>query len=107
MEDGAGICSPGRWRPGYRNLPDVGSLGNDLINAMGINMDAWDWKVCAMMAGKMLESPFSEKEKERANTFMHEWCREQGFPATIDPSDVHHDHPYFDLRLLQAFLRRC
>ena len=35
LEDGAGICSPGRWRPGYRNLPDVGNLCNDLIKGNG------------------------------------------------------------------------
>ena len=38
MEDGAGICSPGRWRPGYRNLPDTASFGEDMAKAAGIDM---------------------------------------------------------------------
>ena len=28
FEDGAGLCSPGRWRPGYRNLPDTEGAGS-------------------------------------------------------------------------------
>ena len=107
FEDGGGICSPGRWRPGYRNLPDIGEVGVELIKAMGIDMKTWDKTICQMLAGHMETSPFTVDQSKAGNAFMREWCKQQGFPAEVKPGDVHHEHEYIDLRLLQAFLRIC
>ena len=35
LVDGGGLCSPGRWHPKNRLLPELGDVGERLINAMG------------------------------------------------------------------------
>ena len=74
FEDGAGLCSPGRWRPGYRNLPDTDGLGEGLVKAAGINLDKWDKAIVVLLAGKATVSPFSDEERLGAKDFLLEWC---------------------------------
>ena len=40
LEDGAGLCSLGRWPPSRRRLPEVGTLAKDLGGAMELNWDS-------------------------------------------------------------------
>ena len=57
LEDGAGICSPGRWPPKRRRQPIVGDLADGLINAMKMGREVWDRSLITMMAGKFAINP--------------------------------------------------
>ena len=37
LENVAGFCSPGRWRPGSRHLPSLEDVGAKLLEAMGVD----------------------------------------------------------------------
>ena len=58
----------------------------------------------AMMAGKQNGNPFSPDEISRGKEFLKEWLTKQGHPPAAAADDVPQGP---DVRLLQAFLRRC
>ena len=67
LEDGAGLCSPGRWSPCRRRLPDTDGLAGDLIRAMDLDIGTWDRNLMSMLAGKGEKEPFSAEELERGH----------------------------------------
>lgn len=104
MEDGAGICSPGRWTPFKRGLPDIGALAEGVTSAMKMDEEVWGRNLMAMMAGKQKTNPFSPEEVSRGKAFLKAWLTEQGHPPAVAAGDIPQGP---DPRLLQAFLRRC
>lgn len=104
MEDGAGICSLGSWTPVKRRLPDIGALAEGVASAMKMDEEDWDRNLMAMMAGKQKANPFSSEEVSRGKAFLKAWLTEQGHPPAAAAGDILQGP---DLRLLQAFLRRC
>jgi hypothetical protein len=60
LVDGAGLCSPGRWHPSKRILPDTGDLAKDLVGSMKLDMEAWEKLMIKMLAGQLQENPFTE-----------------------------------------------
>ena len=62
FEDGAGICSPGRWTPKKRLLPDVGNVAEDLIAAMGLDMENWETTTFRIISGKQQQNPFTPEQ---------------------------------------------
>ena len=65
MVDGGGLCSPGRWLPSKRNLPDLGDVGKDLISAMGVDLGEFEQKAYKMFTGKLASSPFPPAQIEK------------------------------------------
>ncbi len=104
LVDGAGLCSPGRWSPTKRNLPDVGSLAEDVVNAMGLDMGEWSSITIKMMAGRLEKDPFTELQIQKGRVFLENWCKARGFKVQRGSKDVDQAPR---LRLLQAFLRAC
>ena len=102
MEDGAGFCSPGRWPPARRNLPVLGNVGKDLLHAMGIKIPEFETTIYKMMASQQEDSPFSEEQATKGNTFLRKWCEGRGYSLTTKTNDKKGGP---GLRLLQAFLR--
>ena len=104
IEDGAGLCSPGRWNRHKRRLPETEGLAKQVVDEMGMDEEKWGAAVIRMMAGKQAESPFAEKEVEKGRAFLTKWLESKGQPCTINKDDVVQAPR---LRLLQAFLRYC
>ena len=104
FEDGAGLCSPGRWPPHRRRLPAVGDLALQLVSAMGLNLDDWSNTIFAMLAGKLKSSPFKPEEVAKGREFLTSWVTEAGFPPTPTKKDIQQGP---QIRLLQAFMRAC
>ena len=73
LEDGLGLCSPGRWRPQDRRLPNVGSLAKEFREAMGLKSADWDNTLMRMMLGKLEGCPFSNEELRKGEAFLQEW----------------------------------
>jgi hypothetical protein len=104
IDDGAGLCSPGRWHPSRRKLLDVGNLAKEAIAHMGLNLEEWSITTVKMMAGKLDQDPFPEDQLLKGRDFLETWCKDRGFPVQKGPNDV---DQMPRLRLLQAFLRVC
>ena len=79
LEDGAGICSPGKWSPEKRRLPALGGFAEKLAAAMGVDPDAWNKSMLRMMAGKQTETPFSKDEVKKSKQFLEAWLKADGF----------------------------
>lgn len=80
LVDGAGLCSPGRWHPNKRNLPDTGELAKDLVDSMGLDKDAWERTIMCMLAGKLKEDPFTKEQIQKGRCFLTKWCIARGVP---------------------------
>lgn len=104
LEDGAGISCPGRWSPSKRKLPGLDGLAEKLSAAMGMDLEAWHKSMLRMMAGKQTEAPFTTDQIKKGRQLLETWLVGEGFARTPSAADVQQDP---DLRLLQAFLRRC
>ena len=104
FEDGAGICSPGRWTPKKRLLPDVGNVAEDLIAAMGLDMEQWETTTFRIMAGKQPQNPFTPEQINKGSGFLTDWVTRMGHPPSADPQDIPQGP---NIRLLQAYLRVC
>ena len=104
LEDGAGICSPGRWSPAKRKLSDIEGFAEKLSAAMNVDPEAWHKSMPRMMAVKQIEAPFTTDQIKKGKQFLETWLAGEGFARTPSAADVQQDP---DLRLLQAFLRRC
>jgi hypothetical protein len=102
--DGAGLCSPGRWHPDKRRLPDLGGLAGGLVGSMFLDGDAWEQIMMRMMAGKLKEDPFTPTQIEKGRGFLTDWCRARGYNPSLGKKDIKQEPK---LRLLQAFLRIC
>ena len=101
LVDGGGLCSPGRWLPGKRNLPDLGDVGKDLITAMGVDLEKFEKESYDMFTGKLTSSPFPPEQIVKGKAFLEAWCKSWGFPGTKQPGDVDQE---INIRLLQSFL---
>ena len=104
LGDEAGICSPGRWSPAKRKLPELNGLAEKLSAAMNVDNDEWHKSVMKMMSGKQTEAPFTAEQIKKGRGVLESWLEGEGFARTPRASDVQQEP---DLRLLQAFLRRC
>ena len=67
FQDGGGLCSPGRWPPERRRLPEF--LGQDIMDAAldllraDVKLDLIKFAL-NMAAGKITESPFTDASQE-------------------------------------------
>ena len=59
--DGAGLCSPGRWKKDRRKLPEVGNLTLKLWRILQETGIDWRKVVYALACGHQTVSPFPEK----------------------------------------------
>ena len=100
--DGGGLCSPGRWHPSKRLLPELGDVGSELIKAMGINLPAFEKEAYKMFTGNLLKSPFNQDEVDKGKAFMVRWCSDWGGRPARRAKDR---DQVIDIRLLQAFLQ--
>ena len=82
LEDGAGICSPGRWKRHRRRLPDTEGLAKMVIEKMCMGEEHWSKSVLKMMAGKQAESPFAKEEILRGRECLTNWLEAKGFACT-------------------------
>ena len=80
LEDGAGICSPGRWSPKRRRLPDTDNLSSSLVEAMKLDAETWDGLIWKMLAGRMEADPFTSQQKADGAAALLKWTSEKGFP---------------------------
>ena len=104
LEDGAGLCSPGRWTPASRRLPFDDSFATKLVSAMELDTEKWDKFLVAMLAGKLPESPFTTSELAKGAAYLEKWAKDQGQTPTLATEDIEQAPK---LRLLQALLRCC
>ena len=102
MVDGAGLCSPGRWKPGARKLPEVSRLASDLGEILAATGIDWRRTMFALACGKVGECPFPLDAIRKGRVAVQRWASERGFPVNDHANDV--DQPV-RIRLLQAFLR--
>ena len=70
MHDGAGLCSPGRWLPEQRKLPEnpvlselQGMLKQYVVRYLGTDLFA------RLACGKVKECPFDEIEQLREKVY--------------------------------------
>ena len=99
--DGGVLCSPGRWHPKNRTLPDLGDVGKDLITAMGVNLVEFEQKAYKMFAGRLVASPFSPEQIAKGKVVFKDWCKSWGYPGEKQTGDVDQE---INMRLLQSFL---
>ena len=104
IEDGAGICSPGRWNRHRRRLPDTAGLAKLVSDEMKMDEGHWEKAVLKRMSGKQAESPFKEAEVIRGRECLTKWLEAKGFACTHGEADIEQSPR---LRLLEAFLRYC
>ena len=102
MVDGAGLCSPGRWKPGARRLPDVGGLASDLGGILATMRIDGRRKMFALACGQGGECPYPAEAIRKGRVAVQQWAVKRGFPVDDQADDV--DQPV-RIRLLQAFLR--
>ena len=88
LVDGTGLCSPGRWPPGRRNLPDVGDPGKDLLTAMGVCIKEFEPTIYRIMLGKTDASPFTADQVKRGKDFLTSWCAARGVPPVRGDRDL-------------------
>ena len=81
LQDGAGLCSPGRWHPLQRRLPPTEGLAQEIYKRMKIDVVEWDRKIAEMMTGNLKASPFTESQIEEARRCLMEWAARKGFFA--------------------------
>ena len=104
LEDGATLCLPGRWTPSKRRLPDVGTLVDDLVEAMELDAEVWERRIFEMLVGKLAVWPFTQSEIAKGTDFLTAWATKRGFPPSPSPKDVEQGPK---IRLMQSFLRAC
>ena len=51
LEDGGGLCSPGKWRFKDRRPPDMQDLGKKVAVASGVDLGSWQQHLYRIMAG--------------------------------------------------------
>ena len=104
FEDGAGLCSPGRWPPSKRRLPETGNMVRELTQAMRLGAAAWERTIYAMMAGKLTEDPYTADQRAAGTSYLEDWVKTRGCAPTPTADDIPQGPR---IRLLQAFLRVC
>ena len=104
MEDGLGICSPGRWAPEKRNLPDLGDFSSKFLEAISINKEEWVNVVLKMLVGKTEAMPFTKEQIEKGKQFIRGWLAQVGCPEKRGKRDRPQDQ---EIRMLQALLKAC
>ena len=104
---GGGLCSPGRWAPGKRNLPGnlanlKGELGKIFAEAVARASGGRDDPlgfVLKLAAGRLKECPFAEEDWLRARLAVQ---KAVGLPAA---EDVVAEGQVFHLRLFAELLK--
>ena len=115
--DGAGLCSPGRWKIGQRILPDdhasrriKTTLRQGLDKAMKKLMsdkkdDKWDMKrlLMELAIGRHKESPFDTQIIDDIRVELRIICKQSGHgPGLPEEGDV---VQAFEVRLIQGMMR--
>ena len=62
LVDGGGLCSPGRWDPQMRMLPELDDVGRLLVEAMQVDMEVFEKASMEMFAGTC-KDPRSQKNR--------------------------------------------
>ena len=104
FEDGAGLCSPGRWPPSRRRLPETGNLVRELSQSMKLDAKSWEKTTFAMLAWKLTTDPHSAEQRSAGTDFLEGWVKQRGFPPTPTAEDIPQGPR---IRLLQSFLKAC
>ena len=102
LEDGLGLCSPGRWRPKNRTLPELDDINKGFLVALGLDWGSWSTTVTKMMLGRVEASPFTEAQICAGHSYLEKWVQRRGQSAGAGPKDRAQGPK---IRLLQAFLR--
>ena len=84
-----------------RKLPELGDVGRELVEAMGITTEKFEIEAMRMFAGKCKSSPFSSEEIRKGKVFLNDWCVSWGYDPRKREGDVNQE---VNIRLLQAFL---
>ena len=86
--DGAGLCSPGRWKPGARRLPEVEQLTAELggiLAAVGVD---WRRKVFALACGQLKECLFPAEAIRKGRVAVQHWAARRGCPVKDHADDI-------------------
>jgi hypothetical protein len=70
LVDGAGLCSPGRWHPHNRRLPDNEGLAEGLLKAMGYCPVVWEALIYKLLTGTLQQCPFTEVQVKKEQQHM-------------------------------------
>ena len=113
INDGAGLCSPGRWSPKRRRIPQwrgIMPLKSQLMTI--IKEDVGDVRRCILRGacGQWKSSPFSSRALDRGR---RAWIQNMADPRRWDSHEdfadltaIPHGQPFY-LSLLAEHLRHC
>ena len=94
FHDGSGLCSPGRWAPDRRNLPEATANGSDLAKLLSdrlhmlVSKMEYKKKISVLAAGKGEVGPFDWDEIQEGREMIAAAIVEVGGPTTpTDPEN--------------------